>query len=432
MSTVISEGFNLEQQEAIELALDDTTRKLFITGIGGSGKSHVIREITKHYKVEDLILLAPTHSAARLIGGQTIHSFFQVGMQLDTDAKSEQEALNCNLDGAELSVADGKVIIIDECSMLGGDMLEKIIRDMPVRKLILVGDPMQLNPVKDSAVDWEDFCDETVMLVENYRTSNPELLKAINHYRDHEDDDALFKAIKPVKFNGDLTLRSDTVCIAHKNHTLSMMQKDLLGYAGAKQGDEVLTFGSATEHMILIKDPRTGKDKLSPYYVNGDVMKITSGPQTYYADNLYSVRAVNVEYMNREPIDKNPKFPSKVELLIGDYDSYKRLLQSKYSDAQEFGNAMVKKYSPNARVKAKNLVHKFTPDERREWGQVWHQYLGFKSKAYARHKQFVTSYKIQGRSATDVIIHWDDLPSADHKYVALSRAIESVQILKLG
>ena len=430
MSTAIK--FHKNQKEAIKLATAPKPRKVFITGIGGSGKSEVIKEITKHYKVEDLILLAPTHSAARLIGGQTIHSFFKVGMQLDTDAKTEQEALNCNLDGADLDEADGKVIIIDECSMLGGDMLEKIIRDMPVRKLILVGDPMQLNPVKDKAVDWEDFCDVTINLTKNYRTSNSDLLDTINFYRDFEDDEALFADIPPVKSYDDLTLRSDTVCIAHKNHTLSIMQKELLGYTGAKMGDEVLTFGSATEHLIEIKDPRTGKKKLSPYYVNGDVMRVTSGPKQHYGRDLYSVTAVNVEYLNKQPIDKNPKWPKPVELIIGNYDEYNKLLQSKYAAAQDFGREMVNKYAPhNSREKAKNLVHKFTPDERKEWGQVWHQYLNFKSKAYARHKQFVTSYKIQGRSANDVIIHWDDLPSEDHRYVALSRAKQSIQLLKL-
>lgn len=423
-------GLNNEQIRAVREAIDPKIHKLFITGIGGSGKSHVIREIIANYSVNELVILAPTHSAARLIGGQTIHGFFKIAMQLNTEADSEQDALGCNLKDADFDNAHGKVIIIDEVSMLGEDMLEDIISKMPVKKLILVGDPMQLSPVKDKSVDWADFCDSTVELKQNYRTSNQDVMKAISHYRKHMDDSVL-KMLPLASFYEELTLRSDTVCIAHKNSTLSQMQYELLGYTGAMMGDEVLTFGTATEHFVTIKDKRTKEDKLSPYYVNGDVMKITSGAVKYYAPDLYSVTAVNVEYMNKTPINKNPKFPKPVELLIGDYEAYKRMLSDLFEDAKAFAKEMVKKYGEGMNVRANTLVHKFNETDRKEWGQVWYQYMNFKSKSYARHKQFVTSYKIQGRSAQDVIIHWDDLPSADHKYVALSRAIESIQILSL-
>ncbi|KAG1798685.1 hypothetical protein EV424DRAFT_1303868, partial [Suillus variegatus] len=51
---------------------------MFITGIGGSGKSHVIRvtvEMFRHCRApEKLTLSAPTGSAAVLIDGYTIHA----------------------------------------------------------------------------------------------------------------------------------------------------------------------------------------------------------------------------------------------------------------------------------------------------------------------------------------------------------------------
>ena len=420
-------GLNKEQKRAVSVATDPKVKKVFITGIGGSGKSHVIREIIDQYNAEELITLAPTHSAARLIGGQTIHGFFKIAMQLDTEAKTESEALGCNLRDADFENAEGKVIIIDEVSMLGEDMLDDIISKMPVRKLILVGDPMQLSPVKGKAVDWSKFCDVTVELIQNYRTSNKAVMKAISHFRENQDNTVL-DMLPVVEDYYALTLRSDTVCIAHKNSTLSEMQQELLGYTGAQMGDEVLTFGTATEHFVLIKD-RDGKEKLSPYYVNGDVMKVTSGAVKHFAPNLYSVSAVNVEYMNKEPINKNKKYPKPVELLIGDYDAYKKMLERLFKTAQNFAKQMVHQYGDGMNVRAATLVHKFSESDRKEWGSVWYEYMNFKSKSYARHKQFVTSYKIQGRSAEDVIIHWDDLPSSDHRYVALSRAIESIQIL---
>ncbi|KAG1793651.1 uncharacterized protein HD556DRAFT_1203703, partial [Suillus plorans] len=51
---------------------------MFITGIGGSGKSHVIRATVKLFKrcgaPEKLTLSALTGSAAVLINGYTIHA----------------------------------------------------------------------------------------------------------------------------------------------------------------------------------------------------------------------------------------------------------------------------------------------------------------------------------------------------------------------
>ncbi|KAG2738981.1 hypothetical protein P692DRAFT_20660447, partial [Suillus brevipes Sb2] len=51
---------------------------MFITGIGGSGKSHVIRATVELFRrcgaPEKLTLSAPTGSAAVLIDGYTIHA----------------------------------------------------------------------------------------------------------------------------------------------------------------------------------------------------------------------------------------------------------------------------------------------------------------------------------------------------------------------
>ncbi|KAG1743514.1 hypothetical protein EDB19DRAFT_1633270, partial [Suillus lakei] len=51
---------------------------MFITGIGGSGKSHVIRATVEMFQrcgaPEKLTLSAPTGSAAVLIDGYTIHA----------------------------------------------------------------------------------------------------------------------------------------------------------------------------------------------------------------------------------------------------------------------------------------------------------------------------------------------------------------------
>ncbi|KAG2109789.1 hypothetical protein BD769DRAFT_1326697, partial [Suillus cothurnatus] len=75
---------NAEQEMSFQIVaehfLQDDMEQLlmFITGIRGSGKSHVIRAIVEMFQrcgaPEKLTLSAPTGSAAVLIDGYTIHA----------------------------------------------------------------------------------------------------------------------------------------------------------------------------------------------------------------------------------------------------------------------------------------------------------------------------------------------------------------------
>ncbi|KDQ65220.1 hypothetical protein JAAARDRAFT_107209, partial [Jaapia argillacea MUCL 33604] len=66
---IIGEHFILGDQEQL---------LLYISGIGGSGKSHVIRAVVEFFKrcghSNKILLSAPTGCAAVLIDGYTIHA----------------------------------------------------------------------------------------------------------------------------------------------------------------------------------------------------------------------------------------------------------------------------------------------------------------------------------------------------------------------
>ncbi|KAH7920570.1 hypothetical protein BV22DRAFT_1020945, partial [Leucogyrophana mollusca] len=75
---------NSEQRRALGIVADHFLNSdldqllLFVTGIGGSGKSHVIKAVVEMFKrcsVSDwLMLSAPTGCSAVLIDGYTIHA----------------------------------------------------------------------------------------------------------------------------------------------------------------------------------------------------------------------------------------------------------------------------------------------------------------------------------------------------------------------
>ena len=144
---------NLEQLAALERI--QSGGNYFITGKSGAGKTTLIKAI-----VEDLpnvILCAPTGSAARLIGGFTVHRMFQIPPYpvIDFTALSPLGRLKRKL------LKQVETVIIDEVSMLRGDVLlavdyrlrqcaknfEDAQKPFGGKSMIFVGDFFQLPPI---------------------------------------------------------------------------------------------------------------------------------------------------------------------------------------------------------------------------------------------------------------------------------------------
>jgi hypothetical protein len=119
--------------------------------LGGTGKSFLLHSLMMKMELSALIVevLATSGNAAVLVGGQTIHSFLNF--------------LNCNLsyqDQTWHSIASTQAIIIDEVSMLSGELLEKVdeicrqttqgslkMKPFGGKHVILFGDLLQLAAV---------------------------------------------------------------------------------------------------------------------------------------------------------------------------------------------------------------------------------------------------------------------------------------------
>jgi len=99
---------------------------IFITGPGGTGKSHVMKIIIDYFKskyeADEWAIVAPTGIAALAVGGQTIHSFAGCGVpQLVKDFD------RCWGKKAKERWRSLKVLMIDEISMLSGEFLDHLI-----------------------------------------------------------------------------------------------------------------------------------------------------------------------------------------------------------------------------------------------------------------------------------------------------------------
>ena len=146
-----------EQQFALEAMLSG--QNVFLTGGAGTGKSTIINEYKKTNS--NAVYLAPTGCAASIVGGATIHSFFQLPIGAITPTNIGQLS-----DQKKRLIENVDTIIIDEISMVRSDVFWAIThrlnslanshsQHLPFggKQLIVVGDFYQLPPVVATVVE---------------------------------------------------------------------------------------------------------------------------------------------------------------------------------------------------------------------------------------------------------------------------------------
>lgn len=159
---------NHEQQLAYELVAN-TNSSFFLTGRAGTGKTTFLHNVQKLVG-KQFITLAPTGVAAILAGGDTIHSFFGLPMEVCTPGTCGK--MN---EAKILTLFHADTIIIDEVSMVRCDIMDaidytmrKALRNnMPFggKQMIFVGDMFQLPPVVKQGPEKD-------MLKDLYQTDN--------------------------------------------------------------------------------------------------------------------------------------------------------------------------------------------------------------------------------------------------------------------
>lgn len=125
-----------------------TGKNIFLFGKAGTGKSYIIRQYLESLDPNRILVLSATGFAANNIDGSTIHSAFQLGLGTygphDSPTAKDLKRLQ-----------DIDVIAIDEISTLRFDIFAYIVRFVHCAEvmyskhiqLIVVGDFMQLAPV---------------------------------------------------------------------------------------------------------------------------------------------------------------------------------------------------------------------------------------------------------------------------------------------
>ena len=179
-----------------------TGSNVFITGSAGTGKTFLLNQFTFYLKSRKIIptVVAPTGIAASHLQGQTIHSYFSLGIRSEIDDYYIESLLEKKYLQTRFSKL--KVLIVDEISMVSPEMfsaMDTILRAFKKNNLpfggiqtILSGDFFQLPPIsrvpKDKrfawqSASWKELQLKTCYLQKKFRQDDNVLIGILDEIR---------------------------------------------------------------------------------------------------------------------------------------------------------------------------------------------------------------------------------------------------------
>ena len=346
---------NKQQLQAYEL-IETTNSSFFLTGKAGTGKTTFLQTVQKEID-KNFIVLAPTGIAAMLAGGETIHSFFGLPLQICTPKTIG------NVNRSKISIIKKvDTIIIDEVSMVRCDVIDAIDytlryvmkNSLPFggKQMVFVGDLFQLPPVlrKEEAEIMDDL----------YNTMSPFFFKAralkrlalpciefVKVYR--QKDDVFLGILDSIRFNrvsyGELSVlnkcvdrpipsneRIITLCTRNDEASkinlskLNFLDSEEFCFDAKVEGDIKLDANLPAEKKLSLKYGAQVifvRNDLSRRWVNGTIGTISKLSQdeiqVVTESGEYKVSPVSWESYKYEYNSKEKKI---VKTLVGTYTQF--------------------------------------------------------------------------------------------------------------
>ena len=187
MKKVLSVRLTKCQKAALYAIMDftlssDPHRFFALKGFAGTGKSYVLRRVVLLCDLLGVswILTAPTNQATKVLtlsipgikreNCKTIYSALKLTMSTDEDQQILVDTSPDQYDS--LGLSRGTLICIDEASMLNQQVVNKVAsaaKDLGLR-VLFIGDPDQLRPVKEERSTSWDLCEVPVRIDNSHLT----------------------------------------------------------------------------------------------------------------------------------------------------------------------------------------------------------------------------------------------------------------------
>jgi len=422
----------------------------FVTGFAGSGKS---TELAKRFNGSNSMVLTPTHKAKEVLLAKgvknvgTIHSLLKLVPTLNQNMRRGQRMQKLKRIG-DVDLKSIKQIGIDEFSMINVEIMDTLLELLPSHcKVIVFGDPYQLEPVDGEPIEPEQYTADITELTVQYRAEAPEVVETFMRFMEFiksNGNPSIDLRLNPKIERGSLkSFNADTDrCLAYTN-------------------DAVIAYNTKiAQRLNLPKEISIGEE----IFINGLVGKLVEQP----------------EQSEEEILTIYPKCVSKGKLMTGDkligaiediesdmmkYNTNIKQYKTAYIEIDETVYKFHKDLDHYANAKAlKSYVeetqfaliddHELEPDvDLKDWcynnrgargvrerGKAWSTYLAHQGLVWDLRRPFATTiHKAQGQEFSTVFIAQDDIKKcirgkyylkyARLMYVGLSRAINKVVIV---
>jgi len=277
-------------------------KNVFITGSAGTGKTYLLNLYTKYLKERRVYptIVAPTGIAASHLGGQTIHSFFALGIRESIDEGYVEFLMEKKYLKTRFSKL--KLLIIDEVSMVSPELfsaMDLVLRgfkgvDAPFGgvQVVISGDFFQLPPVSKQPKEkhfawqspsWKALELQTCYLDEKFRQDESRLIDILDDIRSGNISDKTNKALEArinISLSDDAKITQlythnadvDRINLAELNKLEGKEKLFVYESKGsAKNIDKIFKSSLVLEELRLKKDALVIFIKNSPdgEYVNG-------------------------------------------------------------------------------------------------------------------------------------------------------------------
>lgn len=422
-------------------------------GYAGTGKTTLMNTVVTDLicKGHRVVVSAPTHKALSVLQEKvstdaghvtfsTVHSLVGVRM-----AEGDEGEL-VSLYGGINTVGDYGVMIVDESSMVGTELFEKIFEESAACRVLFVGDPAQLPPVLDGDLSpaFDEMVGDQIMLTEIVRQAadNPiialsmmiresERRITVGDLRDFVKDlpkkkgygvtlaavtssDLVRHAARRIKAGEDLRVLCYTnrrvIEINHRIHRLLYGKMDGCQFTPGQR--------------VIAQTAFTGNPVLAPTHVYGvhtsEELTVVSVADGEWASDP-SIECYEIVLATDDEVQIKVLFPA-------DHRRLADKVSSKFNEAKRFKQA-------SARAKYPEEAAEYALEARDANMQAWSMKKAF---ADLRHNFAMTVHKSQGSTFDAVVIDLSDLMGIrggkefnQSLYTAITRPREQVMLCRV-
>jgi len=359
----------MEKRKEAKEQLRKNPEQIFrLFGYAGTGKTTILYEILeelKKYKKREIVFLAYTGKAAMVmqqndLPGQTIHSLIYKlkytspqaireaqakvvnatsDLERNRAAKYLKEILKPKFVRRELEEVEGiSLLIIDECSMVGNEMLADLKAfDIPI---LAVGDPAQLPPIEKNKNETSELIGRRadVLLTEIHRqAADSPIIQLASKVRagvpvPYEQVTGDLQILPSVKIDNSILSKYD-ILLTGKNATRFKLTKSLRSYNSItspfpKMGEPVICLRNSSAPMIEHEDELAEMEAKELELIS---KPIYNGMVGYCVSEIESEKIEN--NLSFQMAVKFPEYPERVWVTaIADY--FQIYTENKFRQAQ--------------------------------------------------------------------------------------------------